>query len=176
MDGSVAGPGSIPGSGAPPHDNGLLARFTSARARRQLGLVAGGATFLFCSTIITRRSLARRYKASIPAFYQPSNRPAGEVNGAMEALEALNIATINVVSLAMMVTGVALWAFDVASVADMRHRLHRTMGVEGDVRTDRDADEEMEEWLATVLSRKEDKERAKAKAKAKAKAAKANET
>jgi hypothetical protein len=124
------------------------------RSQRQLGLFAAGATFFLLSTAITRRSIVRRYKATIPKFYQPSNRANNNVNGAMEALEALNIATINVVSAGMMLAGGALWAFDIATIDDMRRKVRTNLGVNG-LRTDQDAEEEIEEWFAEVLKRKE---------------------
>src|SRR4051794_14581583 len=77
----------------------------SQRSRRQLGLFFAGAGFFAISSLITRRSLVRRYKATVPKFYQPNNRPNLEINGAMEAFEALNLATINVLSVSMMVSG-----------------------------------------------------------------------
>ncbi|KAI9819283.1 MAG: hypothetical protein M1827_007440 [Pycnora praestabilis] len=132
---------------------------TSPRSRRQLGLFFGGCVFFGISTLITRRSLLRRYAATRPAFYHPSNRPAGDVNGAMEAFEALNIATINVLSFAMMGVGGALWVFDISTLADLRTRVREGMGFGGDrVGGEKDADEEMEEWLATVLERRDRKE------------------
>lgn len=132
--------------------------FLSQRSRRQLGLFFAGAGFFAVSSLITRRSLVRRYKATIPKFYQPNTRP-NEVNGAIEAFEALNIATINVFSLGMMLTGGLLYAFDISSLDDMRKKVRSSIGVEGD-RTDKDAEKEIEEWLATVLHmtpKKEDK-------------------
>jgi hypothetical protein len=128
--------------------------FFSQRSMRQLGLFAAGAGFLAISTAVTRRSLVRKYKASIPRFYQPSNRPNIEVNGAMEAFEALNIATINVLSAGMMVSGGLLWAFDIASLDDMRSKVRKSMGADGSSE-DQAAEEELEEWFASVLSRKE---------------------
>jgi len=95
----------------------------------------------------------------MPKFYQPSNRPTGDVNGAIEAFEALNVATINVVSVAMMMTGGLLWAFDISGMDDLRRKIRGGLGVDGSGRTEQDAEEEMEEWLATVLARKEDKEK-----------------
>lgn len=132
--------------------------FFSQRARRQLGLFFAGAGFFAITSLITRRSLVRKYKATFPKFYQPSNRPAGEVNGAMEALEALNIATINVFSVSMMVTGGLLYAFDISSLDDMKRNVRRKIGVDVD-RTDQDVEEEIEEWFATVLERKGVKEK-----------------
>jgi hypothetical protein len=119
-----------------------------------LGLFAAGASFFALSQFITRRSIVRRYKASIPKFYQPSNRLNYDVNGAMEAFEALNIATINVISVGMMFSGGLLWAFDIASLEDMRKKVRTNLGVDG-IRKDQDAEEEIEEWFATVLARKE---------------------
>ena len=72
----------------------------------------------------------------------------------MEAFEALNIATVNVFSVGMMVTGGLLWAFDIASLDDMRSKVRTNLGVDP-IRTDQDAEAEIEEWFATVLARKE---------------------
>lgn len=128
--------------------------FFSPRSRRQLGLFAAGVGFFAISSVITRRSIVRRYKATVPKFYQPSNQPGTQVNGAMEAFEALNIATVNVFSVGMMLTGGLLWAFDIASLDDMRSKVRTNLGVDP-IRTDQDAEAEIEEWFATVLARKE---------------------
>lgn len=72
----------------------------------------------------------------------------------MEAFEALNIATVNVFSVGMMVTGGLLWAFDIASLDDMRSKVRTNLGVDP-IRTDQDAEAEIEEWFAAVLARKE---------------------
>lgn len=132
----------------------------SKRSLRQLGLFFGGALFFTYAQVITRRSLVRRYKSIIPKFYQPSNRPNADVNGAMEAFEALTIATVNVSSVGMMFTGGALWAFDISSLDDMRRKIRGSLGVEGEGRENA-AEQEMEEWLATVLARKDEKEKRK---------------
>jgi hypothetical protein len=76
----------------------------------------------------------------------------------MEAFDALNIATINVFSLGMMLSGGLLYAFDIASVDDMRRNVRKNLGVNG-IRTDQDVEEEIEEWFATVLDRKDLKEK-----------------
>jgi len=56
-----------------------------------------------------------------------------------------------------MATGGALWYFDIASMEDLRRSIRGGMGVDGTGRTEEEAEQEMEEWLATVLSRKDDK-------------------
>jgi hypothetical protein len=72
----------------------------------------------------------------------------------MEAFEALNIATINVVSLGIMATGGLLWAFDISSLDDMRRKVRTNWGA-GAGQTDEKLEEELEEWFAGVLARKE---------------------
>ena len=54
----------------------------------------------------------------------------------------------------MMASGGLLWAFDIAGVEDMRRKVRKQIGVDVS-RTDQDAEEEIEEWFATVLARKE---------------------
>ncbi len=73
----------------------------------------------------------------------------------MEAFEALNIATMNVASVTMMMTGGLLWAFDISTIEEMRGRLRKRLGLEGEV--GKDAEEEFEEWLATTLARRDGK-------------------
>ncbi|MCJ1462087.1 hypothetical protein MMC07_000687 [Pseudocyphellaria aurata] len=129
------------------------------RSRKQLSIFFGGAAFFGIATLITRRALVRRYKASIPRYFQQSNRPSREFNGGMEAFEALNIATINVASIAMMLTGGLLWAFDISSIDEARFRIRSRLGIDGSERGVAEAEEEFEEWLATTLARKENKQK-----------------
>ncbi|MCJ1425208.1 hypothetical protein MMC29_003096 [Sticta canariensis] len=129
------------------------------RSRKQLSIFFGGAAFFGLATLITRRSLARRYKASIPPFFRQSNRPSSQVNGAMEAFEALNLATINVASVAMMLSGGLLWAFDISSLEDARVKIRGGLGFDGSGASVAEAEEEFEEWLATTLARKDNKQK-----------------
>lgn len=73
----------------------------------------------------------------------------------MEAFEALNLATLNVASLGIMLTGGILWAFDIGSLPDMQRKVRAGMGLDGSGRDDKEIEQEMEEWFATVLKRKE---------------------
>ena len=57
----------------------------------------------------------------------------------------------------MMMTGGFLWAFDVSSLQDLRRKVRGGLGVDGSGRSERVAEEEFEEWLATVIARKEEK-------------------
>jgi hypothetical protein len=76
----------------------------------------------------------------------------------MEALEALNLATLNVLSVAIMATGGVLWFLDINSMDEARRFLRGGMGVDGTGRSEKDAEEDFEEWMATTLARKEMKE------------------
>ncbi|OCL10188.1 hypothetical protein AOQ84DRAFT_353664 [Glonium stellatum] len=143
----------------PPQESASYGSITSPRSRKQLGLFFAGASFFLLSTVITRRSLVRRYKEITPKFYQPNTRPNTSFNAGLEAFEALNLATVNVCSIAMMAGGGMLWAFDISSMDDMRRKIRGGLGIDGSGRSEKDAEEEMEEWLATVLARKEEKER-----------------
>ena len=68
----------------------------------------------------------------------------------MIALEALNLATLNVVSFAVMAAGGLSWAFDVSSVEDLRGMARRHITGQGG-KTDEAAEREIEEWAARVL-------------------------
>jgi len=176
----------------------------AARTRKQAGLFFGGVAFVVFSSIITRRSLKKRYAPLASVFPQSTQGPlsktgltkptrttgptnaahalgyvstateaglegaagsgsvaeAAQAHGPLMAVEALTVATLNVVSWAIMVTGGALWAFDISNMDEMRKKIRGGLGVDGSGRTEQEAEEDMEEWLATVLARKEDKERA----------------
>jgi hypothetical protein len=131
------------------------------RPNRNAVIFGAGAAFFVFSLLITRRAFARKRLASSPAFY--ANAPghqaeqAKNVNGAMEALEALNLATINVLSLSMMATGGTLWYLNINSVADAKRMIRGGLGVDGTGRSEKEAEEDFEEWLATTLARKEAK-------------------
>ena len=82
-------------------------------------------------------------------------------SGPLEAVEALSIASINVFSWAIFLVGGGLWAFDISGFEEFRSRMRRGMGI-GTVRkemSDEEVEEEIEEWIAGVLVRKEEKER-----------------
>jgi hypothetical protein len=124
-------------------------------------ILGAGLAFFAVSLLITRRSFARKRLATNPAFY--ANAPAHQaeqaqkVSGAMEALEALNIATIHVLSASMMAAGGTMWYFDINSMADARRVLRGGLGVDGTGKSEKEAEEDFEEWMATVLARKDAK-------------------
>ncbi|RMD40958.1 hypothetical protein DV735_g4168, partial [Chaetothyriales sp. CBS 134920] len=138
-----------------------------AHPNRNKLLFVGGATFFAVSLIVTRRAFARRRQRlpNASQFYTNAPEHAAQANsnvsGAREALEALHLATLNVVSFAMMATGGALWYLDINSLADARKMIRGGLGVDGTGRTEKEAEEEFEEWMASTLARKEHKNAAK---------------
>ncbi|KAI0838186.1 hypothetical protein F5Y06DRAFT_52023 [Hypoxylon sp. FL0890] len=131
----------------------------SQRSLKQLGLFFAGAGFLALSTLVTRRAVARKHSMTMPQFFHQSNRPVTKLDSdsSLIALEALNLATLNVMGFGIMVTGGLSWAFDISSVDDLRRMAQRHIGPTGG-RTDEEAEREIEEWVAKVLLRKEKKE------------------
>ncbi|KAI1766771.1 hypothetical protein GGR53DRAFT_189868 [Hypoxylon sp. FL1150] len=131
----------------------------SQRSLKQLGMFFAGAGFLSLSTLITRRAVARKHRLTVPKFYTQSNRTVNKMqsDSSLIALEALNLATLNVFGFGIMLTGGLSWAFDFSSVDDLRKMARRNMGPTGG-QTDEEAEREIEEWVAKVLGRKDQKD------------------
>ncbi|KAF8243276.1 hypothetical protein K440DRAFT_664224 [Wilcoxina mikolae CBS 423.85] len=135
------------------------------RMLRQLSLPLFGSAFLLLTLRLTRRSTARRIKATIPPYYHPNNQaPTNPPSGALDAVEALQLATLNVFSFAMLLVGGGAFAMDVSSLEELRAKFKASeMGEEWEGQN-KAAEEEWEEWAVSVLARKELKDRAKAEA------------
>ncbi|KAI1772731.1 hypothetical protein F4818DRAFT_137952 [Hypoxylon cercidicola] len=136
-----------------------LSPILSQRSLKQLGLFFAGAGFLSLSTLITRRAVARKHMMTVPKFYSQSNRTVNKMqsDSSLIALEALNLATLNVFGFGIMATGGLAWAFDISSVDDLRRMARRHIGPEGG-QTDEEAERQIEEWVAKVLLRKDQKD------------------
>lgn len=132
------------------------------RTAKQLGLFFAGAGFLTASALIARRAVARRMIDSLPGFYHPSHHgpkppprgPKEKGEDQLVAVEALGLATLNVFSFGVMMTGGLMFAFDISNVEELRRKargsLYGTNGVVDDA-----AEQQVEEWIAEVLSRKD---------------------
>jgi len=116
--------------------------------------------FFGLSVLITRRAFARK-KFRNPGFYASSPEAQAEqakkINGTLEALEALNIATINVASLAMIATGGTMWYMDINNMDDVRRMVKAGSVVDETGQTVKGGKDEVEEWMATTLTMKEGK-------------------
>ncbi|KAL4897562.1 hypothetical protein BDV59DRAFT_167981 [Aspergillus ambiguus] len=119
-------------------------------------LFFGGLAFFAFSLWSTRRALNRRYLASIPPYYTSSVYHRPDVSGGAEAFEALNLATLNVLSFGMAATGAALYAFDIDGVDDMRRYVRRGFESDGGqvTGTDVQLEQDIEQWVGSVLGKK----------------------
>ncbi|RPA78903.1 hypothetical protein BJ508DRAFT_150727 [Ascobolus immersus RN42] len=137
------------------------------RFRRQLTMLLAGSTFLALSIRTTRRVSYRKQKAMYPTFYRPNNQPppGPPGNAALEAVEALNLASLNVVSFAMMLVGGGMVAMDVTNMEELRERVRGWAGeTEQSGEERRREEEEWEEWMVGILARGELKEKEREKA------------
>jgi hypothetical protein len=129
-----------------------------ARAVRQLSLFFAGTAFFGLSLLITRRTVARKLLADAPKRFTPSNFQPKDVNGGLEAAQAFGLATMNVTSAALMLTGGAMYALDVTDRNDMREKFKKSWGFERKLSDDEEKDEEMEDMVKQFLDKKEDGE------------------
>ncbi|KKK21991.1 hypothetical protein ARAM_005067 [Aspergillus rambellii] len=122
-------------------------------------LFFGGLLFFSLSVLATRRALRRRHQACVPPFYTSSLYHKPKVNGAGEALEALNLATLNVVSFGMMGGGGVLWAMDINGLEDMRAYVRKGMlsseeAGEPLTESDKELEKEVEDWIRKYLGKR----------------------
>ncbi|TPX13970.1 uncharacterized protein E0L32_005670 [Thyridium curvatum] len=141
----------------------------STRTLKQLGVFFVGAGFLTWSTLLARRAVRRRTAAAYPklfdeSYLRPDAAPRRDPDGPLIALEALNLATLSVLSWGIMMTGGLAFAFDVSSAEEMRARARAQllgMGPDGDgsgkaPQTEEEAEREVQEFLAKVYFRRKD--------------------
>ncbi|GAD92374.1 hypothetical protein ANI_1_3216024 [Paecilomyces variotii No. 5] len=145
-------------SSSSPHSASSLALTNTSRVPTNVRILFGGLSFFLLSTVVTKRALHRRFSAMIPPYYTSSVYHKPNVNGALEALDAFSIATVNVLSLGMVGTGMTMYALDVNNPEDMRRYMRRkfNLGADdvagvGQGTTDNETDKEIEGWLQNAL-------------------------
>lgn len=149
-------PGSSTSSATQPpvaKDDGAAPRSPAARQIRQLGLFFAGAGFLAASIAVTRRSVARRKIQAFPRYYS-SNRATSQVDSgesSLLAVQALGLASLNVVSFGIMLTGGMSWAFDLSSVSELRERTQEALRRPGNYTVE--DEKELEQMMSTILTK-----------------------
>lgn len=122
------------------------------RRRRQNALFFGGLGFTILSAIVTRRATARK-RPPYPKQFTPSNDPPPKFEGSLDAAHALALATFNTFSVFMVGLGAGAMYFDIATLEDLREKVRAGVGFDvygGET----EADKELEQWVADVLSKK----------------------
>ncbi|KAF3390394.1 hypothetical protein F1880_009104 [Penicillium rolfsii] len=156
---------SPPASPQPLSQQPQLIQQSTSPDRTNLKLFAGGIAFFALSVYITRRANIRKRLACIPPFYSSSIYFKPDVNGAMEAFEALNLATINVISFSMMATGGVMCALNVNGLEDMRRLMRGSLEGVAAGKSDEELEKDVAEWVSSVLGDRFDKQLEKEKAK-----------
>ncbi|KAJ5288627.1 hypothetical protein N7478_001657 [Penicillium angulare] len=139
----------------------------SPRNNTNLKLLVGGVAFFSLSVWITRRASIKKQIACIPPFYTSSLFHQPKVNGAGEAFEALNLATINVLSFGMMTGGAVMYGLDINGLDDARRFMRVAMdgGIDDAGKSDEQLEADVTEWVTSVLGdrfqKQVEKERAK---------------
>ncbi|KAG9201767.1 hypothetical protein G6514_005383 [Epicoccum nigrum] len=100
---------------------------TSARSLRQLSLFLLGSACLLASTALTRKAVWRRQQRAKPAFYAANTNPHEFFSPVSDALQALNLATINCASVGVMLLGGTMWTLDIADLSEARAILRRRL-------------------------------------------------
>ncbi|KAH8754782.1 hypothetical protein F5883DRAFT_718989 [Diaporthe sp. PMI_573] len=134
----------------------------SKRSIKQLGLFFAGAGFFTASILISRRAVVRHHFASQLKYYNPNYRSAkngeqAERRDPMVAVEALNLATHNVMGFAIMAAGGVSWAVDISTLDKLRAKARRSLyGPAGGI--DEDSEREVAQWVAKTLRKNVDGE------------------
>ncbi|KAH8882708.1 hypothetical protein GQ53DRAFT_624151, partial [Thozetella sp. PMI_491] len=129
----------------------------SQRSLKQLGFFFAGAGFLSTSILLSRRAAIRHHAGAQLKYYIPNYRSLKkgdqtEQRDPMVAVEALNLATLNVLGFAIMAAGGASWAFDISTLDELRAKARRTLYGPG-AATDEEAEKEVAEWVAKTLGK-----------------------
>ncbi|KAF1838743.1 hypothetical protein BDW02DRAFT_488293 [Decorospora gaudefroyi] len=93
---------------------------TSPRSLRQLSIYFLGSACLLASTAITRKAIWRRQLRVKPKFYEANTNPHEYFSPFSDACQALNLATMNCVSVGIMGLGGIMWTFDIANLKEAR--------------------------------------------------------
>lgn len=105
------------------------------------------------SVAVSRRAVVRRRLDSMPKFYS-SNRDTARFDSSdrsLMAVQALGLATLNVMSFGVLLVGGTSWAFDLSSVDDLRARSQAAIRRNGIVNPEDEA--QMEEMMSDLLKR-----------------------
>lgn len=112
---------------------------TSPRSLRQLSIFWLGGACLLASTAITRKAVWRRQLRIKPSFYAPNTNPHEFFSPMSDAIQALNMATMNCFSIGLLLVGGTMWTLDIANLKEARSILRQRLNYESIYRSEDDA-------------------------------------
>jgi hypothetical protein len=127
---------------------------TSSRSLQQLSVFGFGAICFVASTALTRRAIYRRQLRIPPKFYEPNTNPHEHFSPLHDALQAINLATMNCLSFGIMAVGGTLWTFDISGLREAQSVLRGRLGYESIYHTSQDDSKPAEESPEEAFIRK----------------------
>ncbi|KAF2819890.1 hypothetical protein CC86DRAFT_374618 [Ophiobolus disseminans] len=121
---------------------------TSQRSLRQLSIFLLGGACLLATTALTRKAVWRRQLRVMPKFYEPNTNPHEYFSPFHDAIQALNLATMNCASVGIMAVGGAMWTFDIANLREAQASLRRRLNYERIYRSEEDVPRNLSELIA----------------------------
>ncbi|KAJ5124141.1 uncharacterized protein N7515_007966 [Penicillium bovifimosum] len=152
---------------ASPPPQTQLAQPPKPKPNTNLKLLFGGMTFFALSVLVTRRAFRKKNLAAMPPYYTSSVYHQPHSNSAADAFEALNLATLNVISFGLMAGGAVGYALDINELEDLRKFVRAGLrgGSDTPVKSDEELEMEVTEWVSKVFGDKFEKELEKEKMK-----------
>jgi hypothetical protein len=121
---------------------------TSARSLQQLSVFLFGGACILASTAITRKAVWRRQLRVKPKFYEPNTNPHEYFSPFQDAIQALNLATMNCVSVGIMALGGILWTFDISSLREAQASLRGRLNYDSIYRSEENIPRSFSELIA----------------------------
>jgi hypothetical protein len=121
---------------------------TSKRSLRQLSVFLFGGACLLATTAITRKAVWRRQLRVMPKFYEPNTNPHEFFSPFHDAIQALNLATMNCASVGIMAVGGIMWTFDVANLREAQASLRSRLNYDSIYRSEDDIPRNFSELIA----------------------------
>lgn len=142
-------PVTLPSSPVPPAEPAYEGTpITSQRSLRQLSIFLLGGACLLASTAITRKAVWRRQLRVKPKFYEPNTNPHEYFSPFHDAIQALNLATMNCASVGVMAVGGIMWSFDVANLREAQASLRRRLNYDSIYGSEDDIPRNLSELIA----------------------------
>jgi hypothetical protein len=105
------------------------------------------------SVAVSRRAVLRKQVESFPKFYASNRTPArlDPADRSLLAVQAFGLATLNVMSFAVFITGGLSWAFDLSSVSELRQRTRAALSKPGLVNPE--DEKELEAMMDSLMTK-----------------------